>query len=73
MLLNTRLEKCLKEYEKIDVNIINKYGLKPDDVQNILEIIFNEPETNAKSIWELITMIFKLGFVLGRKSIKDRG
>ena len=68
MILNTRLEKCLKEYDSIDADIKNRYDLKFEDIQNILEMIFNNPEINSNSIWEIITICYQVGFVLGRRS-----
>lgn len=71
MKLNTRIENCLNEYENIDSKIRDRYDLRFEDVQNILEIIFTNFENiTSNSIWEIITICYKVGFVLGRRSKK---
>lgn len=66
--MNKRLENCLRDYKKIDYKVCDRYDLRVDDLRAIIKTF--DP-TSKDFIWDIVSLSFKMGFVLGRRSISN--
>lgn len=66
---NKRLDNCLRDYKKIDYKVRDRYDLRVDDLKAIIKTF--DP-TSQNFIWDIVSLSFKMGFVLGRRSISNQ-
>lgn len=67
---DTRMENCLKDFEKIDNKVKENFDLNVSELNFIIEKAEETSKTYYELIYKAITITYKIAFVLGRRSKK---